>query len=128
MSEVMRILQRGYEMMWREDRLEDALIGLDPGFEWVVPGHPEGDVRQGADATIAARPVPLEDARQFGVLGVDHTRRVVRFDEKPASPTPLPDDPQRALVSMGNYIFSRQPLVDALVADARRFTDHDFGR
>jgi ketosteroid isomerase-like protein len=53
MSEVMRILQRGYEMMWREDRLEDALIGLDPGFEWVVPGHPEGDVRQGADATIA---------------------------------------------------------------------------
>jgi ketosteroid isomerase-like protein len=53
MSEVMRILQRGYEMMWREDRLEDALIGLDPEFEWVVPGHPEGDVRHGPDATIA---------------------------------------------------------------------------
>jgi ketosteroid isomerase-like protein len=49
----MRILQRGYEMMWREDRLEDALIGLDPEFEWVVPGHPEGDVRRGAEATIA---------------------------------------------------------------------------
>ena len=29
---------------------------------------------------------------------------------------------------MGNYIFSRQPLVDALVADARRSTEHDFGR
>lgn len=82
----------------------------------------------GADATIAARPVPLADARQFGVLGVDQARRVVRFEEKPASPTPLPDDPQRALVSMGNYIFSRKPLVDALVADARRSTDHDFGR
>ena len=53
MSEVMRILERGYEMMWREDRLEDALIGLDPEFEWVVPGHPEGDVRRGAEATIA---------------------------------------------------------------------------
>ncbi len=49
----MRILQRGYEMMWREDRLEDALIGLDPEFEWVVPGHPEGDVSRGAEATIA---------------------------------------------------------------------------
>ena len=53
MSEAMRTLQRGYELMWREDRLEDALIGLDPEFEWVVPGHPEGDVRQGAEATIA---------------------------------------------------------------------------
>jgi glucose-1-phosphate adenylyltransferase len=82
----------------------------------------------GADATIAARPVPVEDASQFGVLGVDHSGRVVRFDEKPVHPMPLPDDPRRALVSMGNYLFSRQPLVDALVADARRSTDHDFGR
>ena len=36
------------------------------------------------------------------------------------SPRRMPDDPERALVSMGNYIFSRQPLVDALLADARR--------
>ena len=53
MTELIRILQRGYELIWREDRLEDALIGLDPEFEWVVPGHPEGDVRIGAQATIA---------------------------------------------------------------------------
>jgi ketosteroid isomerase-like protein len=53
MSDVMRILQRGYEMMWREDRLEDALVGLDPEFEWVVPDHPEGDVRRGPEATMA---------------------------------------------------------------------------
>jgi len=72
--------------------------------------------------------VPLADARQFGVLGVDRTGRVVHFEEKPAKPTPLPGDPERALVSMGNYIFSRQPLVDTLLADARRSTDHDFGR
>jgi len=81
-----------------------------------------------AHATIAARPVPLDDARQFGVLGVDRAGRVIQFDEKPARPTPIPGDPEHALVSMGNYIFSRQPLVDALVADARRSTDHDFGR
>jgi ketosteroid isomerase-like protein len=53
MSEMMRILERGYELIWREDRIEDALIGLDPEFEWVVPGHPEGDVRHGAQAVIA---------------------------------------------------------------------------
>ena len=47
MSEALRILERGYEMLWREDRVEEALIGLDPEFEWVVPNHPEGDVRHG---------------------------------------------------------------------------------
>ena len=52
MSDALRILNRGYEMIWREDRLEDALIGLDPEFEWVVPDHPEGEVRHGAGATI----------------------------------------------------------------------------
>jgi glucose-1-phosphate adenylyltransferase len=82
----------------------------------------------GAEVTICARPVPLEDARPFGVLGVDAAGRVDRFDEKPARPAPMPGDPARALVSMGNYLFSRRPLVDALLADARRSTDHDFGR
>jgi len=53
MRDMTRILQRGYELIWREDRLEDALSGLDPDFEWVVPRHPEGDVRRGPDATIA---------------------------------------------------------------------------
>jgi ketosteroid isomerase-like protein len=53
MSDLLRILQRGYEMLWREDRGEEALIGLDPDFEWVVPNHPEGDVRRGPEATIA---------------------------------------------------------------------------
>jgi ketosteroid isomerase-like protein len=53
MSEMMRRLERGCEMIWREDRLEEALIGLGPDFEWVVPGHPEGDVRRGAEAVIA---------------------------------------------------------------------------
>jgi len=40
----------------------------------------------------------------------------------------LPDNADRALASMGNYLFSRQALVEALVDDARRSTDHDFGR
>jgi glucose-1-phosphate adenylyltransferase len=81
-----------------------------------------------ADVTVAARSVPLAEASQFGVLAVDGHRRVVDFEEKPARPSPLPDDPDRALVSMGNYLFSRQALVEALLVDARRSTDHDFGR
>jgi glucose-1-phosphate adenylyltransferase len=81
-----------------------------------------------ADVTVAARSVPVADASAFGVLAVDRASRVVRFEEKPVDPRPLPDDPSQAFVSMGNYLFARQPLVDALLADARRSTDHDFGR
>ena len=105
-----------------------AVFGSDHVYRMDVNQMLAFHQEAGADATIAARPVAVADARQFGVLSVDAAGRVVSFEEKPATPTPLPGDPQRALVSMGNYIFSRQPLVDALVADARRSTDHDFGR
>jgi len=105
-----------------------AVFGSDHVYRMDVNQMLAFHQEAGADATIAARPVAIADARQFGVLSVDAAGRVVSFEEKPATPTPLPGDPQRALVSMGNYIFSRQPLVDALVADARRSTDHDFGR
>jgi ketosteroid isomerase-like protein len=52
MSDITRILDRGYTMIWREGRMEDALSGLDDDFEWVVPNHPEGAVRHGADSVI----------------------------------------------------------------------------
>jgi len=81
-----------------------------------------------ADVTIAARPVPIHEASAFGIVAVDRSSRVVEFTEKPAQPRSMPDDPTQALVSMGNYIFSRSVLVEALLADARRSTDHDFGR
>jgi ketosteroid isomerase-like protein len=53
MSRELHMLQRGYELIWREGRPEDALAGLAPDFEWIVPGHPEGTVRQGPDSVIA---------------------------------------------------------------------------
>jgi len=52
MSEIVRVLDRGYTMIWREGRLEDALSGLEDDFEWVVPDHPEGAVRHGANSVI----------------------------------------------------------------------------
>jgi ketosteroid isomerase-like protein len=52
MSDVTRILDRGYRMIWREGRMEDALRGLNDDFEWVVPNHPGGAVRHGADSVI----------------------------------------------------------------------------
>jgi ketosteroid isomerase-like protein len=52
MSRKLHMLQRGYELIWREGRPEDALAGLPPDFEWVVPGHPEGSLRRGPGGVI----------------------------------------------------------------------------
>ncbi len=105
-----------------------AIFGADHIYRMDVNQMLAVHQESGAAVTIAARPVPVEEASQFGVLAVDRAGRVVAFAEKPAAPASIPDDPSRALVSMGNYLFSRQALVDALLADARRSTDHDFGR
>jgi len=81
-----------------------------------------------ADVTVAARRVPVAEAADFGVLEVDGGGRIVNFVEKPTAPRPMPGDPSRAYVSMGNYLFRRETLVEALLADAERDTDHDFGK
>jgi glucose-1-phosphate adenylyltransferase len=105
-----------------------AVFGADHIYRMDVSQMVAFHQETGADATVAARSVPLADAPKFGVLAVDASSRVVEFAEKPEIPKPMPGNPRRALVSLGNYLFSRQPLVDALLADARRSTDHDFGR
>ena len=105
-----------------------AIFGSDHIYRMDVNQMVAFHQATGADVTIAALPVPIEEATAFGVLSVDRRGNVVQFAEKPAKPSPMPDDPGRALVSMGNYLFSRQALIDALLADAPRSTDHDFGR
>ncbi|HXX56542.1 MAG TPA: glucose-1-phosphate adenylyltransferase [Thermodesulfovibrionales bacterium] len=79
-----------------------------------------------ASVTVAARPVPISQASAFGVIITDEHKRIIGFEEKPKKPTPLPGDPNRAYVSMGNYIFNREILLDALAKTQRR-KEHDFG-
>jgi len=105
-----------------------AVFGADHIYRMDVSQMVDFHLDQKADVTIAARQVPIGSASEFGVLAVNAQSRIVRFDEKPKNPAPMPGAPGRALVSMGNYLFKRQPLVEALLSDARRSTDHDFGR
>ena len=105
-----------------------AIFGADHIYRMDIRQMLAFHEETGADVTVAARPVPLADASQFGVLAVDGAGKVVRWAEKPKQPAPMPNDAAHALVSMGNYLFSRQALVDSLLSDARRSTDHDFGR
>ncbi len=82
----------------------------------------------GADVTIAAMQVPIEQARAFGIISTDDNGRINAFDEKPENPTPLSDDEQHALASMGIYVFSMPILLEALERDSEdESSSHDFG-
>lgn len=82
-----------------------------------------------ADLTIGCIPIPLEECDQFGIMEVDRETRVVDFKEKPKSCAPMPDDPTRALGSMGIYVFKTRVLFELLCEDAARSNSgHDFGK
>lgn len=85
-------------------------------------------VESGADMTIGCLEVDLETASSFGVMEVDSNWRIKKFAEKPKQPQPLPDRPDRALASMGIYVFNTAFLFEQLIRDADdRQSSHDFG-
>lgn len=61
-----------------------------------------------ADVTIAAMPVPIEEASRFGVVVADENHQITEFQEKP-------EHPKSNLASMGIYIFSWPVLKEALI-------------
>lgn len=85
-------------------------------------------VAQNADLTIGCLEVSLEEAKAFGVMHIDETRQVNDFVEKPSNPPTMPNKPDRALASMGIYVFNSQFLFDQLEQDAASAdSTHDFG-
>ena len=85
-------------------------------------------VDKGAGCTVACVEVPLAEASGFGVMAVDGSMRIVDFAEKPKRPSAMPDKPDRALASMGIYIFDADFLYAELERDhAEPGSSHDFG-
>ena len=82
-----------------------------------------------ADLTVACLDVPRMDATAFGVMQVDENQRVVDFVEKPADPPCIPGRPERALASMGVYVFNAGFLFEQLCRchdDPK--SSHDFAK
>ena len=73
-----------------------------------------------ADLTMAAMPVPMEEASRFGILITDDDNRITEFEEKPANP-------RSNLASMGIYIFTWKVLREALVKMSEQ-PECDFGK
>lgn len=86
-------------------------------------------VEHNADLTVGCIPVPLAEASEFGIMSIDGQQRIQQFDEKPEHTKAMASAPDRALASMGIYIFKTQYLIDQLIKDADcEQSSHDFGR
>jgi glucose-1-phosphate adenylyltransferase len=86
-------------------------------------------VGRGSECTVACVEVPIEQASEFGVMTVDDSMKITDFNEKPEDPTPMLGKPDRALASMGIYVFSADFLYAELERDLRDPTSsHDFGK
>lgn len=101
----------------------DHIYRMD--YEAMLESHKE----QGADVTIACMEVAVKKASNaFGVIVANKDLQIVEYEEKPRNPTPLHDDPQKCLASMGLYVFSTDLLKKVLIEDQQDLdSGHDFG-
>lgn len=105
-----------------------AIFGADHIYRMDVRQMIDFHLKNKADVTVAANTVKIEEATAFGVLGTNASGRIVRFEEKPKNPQPIPGKPKFAYASMGNYIFNMDVLLKVL---QNRFSDVpalDFGK
>jgi glucose-1-phosphate adenylyltransferase len=90
----------------------------------------EEHLARNARLTVACVEVPIEQASSFGVMRTDWRGRITAFQEKPQSNAyTVPGNPQRALASMGIYVFDAKFLYEQLAFDAKiEGSCHDFGK
>lgn len=83
----------------------------------------------GADVTIGCIEVPRMEATGFGVMSVNEDLKITKFTEKPADPEAMPGKPDKALASMGIYVFSTEFLFKKLIEDFDNpDSSRDFGK
>lgn len=101
----------------------DNIYRMDP--RQMVQQHIDG----GAGVTVAGIRMPRSEASAFGIIETGPDGRSIRaFLEKPADPPGIPDSPDESYVSMGNYVFSTDVLLEALKKDAGdEGSVHDMG-
>jgi glucose-1-phosphate adenylyltransferase len=105
------------------------VFGADHIYRMDVQQMLDFHIAQKADCTVAAIPVPIEEASSFGIITADEDGLMTDFQEKPKSPRPMLADPLKCLVSMGNYLFTTDALVREIVRDAAgKESAHDFGK
>ncbi len=113
-----------------EDPRYVCIFGGDHIYKMDVSQMLDFHKSNNADLSISAIPIPVEEASEFGIMEVDENWRLINFVEKPKNaPKTIPGNPNMCLASMGNYIFDKNILLDALEKDANiENSNHDFGK
>jgi glucose-1-phosphate adenylyltransferase len=117
-------------LIWDTSPEHVAVFGGDHIYKMNVAEMFRFHLKRRAALTVACIPYPIEEvANRFGVVEIDEHSRIIGFQEKPANPTPMPDHPDMALVSMGSYFWETHALRNALFRDQEKGKDsrHDFG-
>ena len=96
-----------------------VVFGADHVYRMDASQMVQAHIDSGKGVTVAGIRVPRKEAWQFGVIktGADGVS-IEEFLEKPADPPGLVDSPDESFASMGNYVFDRKALVEALERDA----------
>lgn len=107
-----------------------VVVGADHVYRMDFNDMIEAHATSGLGITVAAIRQPIALADQFGVIELDpdDPNRIAAFHEKPRKATGLADSPSEVLVSMGNYVFDAEVLMDAVQRDGERSdSNHDMG-
>jgi glucose-1-phosphate adenylyltransferase len=111
-------LYRHLDLIVRHDPFLVAVFAADHVYRMGLRPMAGFHRQRLAEITVAAVPVPIEEAHRFGVIQADSDGRILEFREKPANPECMPGDRGRAFVSMGNYLFDPAALSELLEANA----------
>jgi glucose-1-phosphate adenylyltransferase len=105
-----------------------VVFGADHVYRMDPAQMVEQHIASGAGVTVAGIRVPRSQASSFGVIQTADGRGIDAFLEKPDDPPGIPGDPDMAYVSMGNYVFTTDVLLDAVRKDAYdEGSVHDMG-
>ena len=101
----------------------DHVYRMDP--MQMIQAH----IDSGAGVTVAGIRMPKSISHQFGVIqAAPDGQKIAKFLEKPADPPTIPGDDLNSYVSMGNYVFTTEVLLEALRVDAADPASvHDMG-
>jgi glucose-1-phosphate adenylyltransferase len=122
------ILQN-FNLIHDEDPKHVLVFGADHVYRMDPMQMFQQHLDTGAGVTVAAIRMPRSEAHDFGVIELaDDGITIKAFHEKPANPPAMPGYPELSLVSMGNYIFKRDVMEEALILDSEDIESrHDLG-
>ena len=93
-----------------------AIFGGDHIYKMDLNQMVDFHIKRQALLTIAAIPIPVSEAGEFGIIEVDENHRMIGFEEKPKNnPKQIPGRKGWCLASMGNYLFASKFLVRQLL-------------